>query len=288
MKTIVYHHNDNDGRLSAAIVRYKHALNTVEFREVDYGDKIHFDRISQGDKVFVVDFSFPVVKFLELLSVTDNVVWIDHHKTISIIEEELNERGIKIPGLRIRDKNIAACELCWSHLFPYYKMPKVVELVGEYDTWRFEEDSYDSRYFQVSSILEDTNPGSSLWMILLLDEQNRLRNMIDRGEDLWNFRRRMYEEFVDEGCEVVLPGESDKSLYFISCHFKGSHVFCDKIKEYDAVVRGSLKKGKWNFSMYSEKIDVGSICQSLGGGGHTGAAGFESIEFPFVFVKDYL
>ena len=58
MNKICFHHNDADGKMSAAIVAESHP--ECKFVEVKYGDDIQHHFIGKNfDFVFIVDFSFP-------------------------------------------------------------------------------------------------------------------------------------------------------------------------------------------------------------------------------------
>lgn len=75
MKTICIHHNDLDGRCSAAILQA--AINTpVEMWETDYSKAP--PPIEPGDIVWILDFSYKPDVMRSIVETADTVVWIDH------------------------------------------------------------------------------------------------------------------------------------------------------------------------------------------------------------------
>ena len=79
MSTLCLHHNDTDGRASAAIVR--RALGpAVILIEMDYGDPVPWEAIDQASNVVVVDFSLPL-EDMKRIADERELTWIDHHKT---------------------------------------------------------------------------------------------------------------------------------------------------------------------------------------------------------------
>jgi oligoribonuclease NrnB/cAMP/cGMP phosphodiesterase (DHH superfamily) len=155
MKILCIHHNDADGRASAAIVR--RALGTqTSMQEMNYGDLVPWEIIAEMDRVVMVDFSLPASEMQRLAHDRD-FIWIDHH--VSAIEE-MAAISTSWPGLR--DTGEAACVLTWRYFFPEKPLPKAVVLIGDRDVWRWAEDetgSFDEGLYQ-----KDTNPeNDELW-----------------------------------------------------------------------------------------------------------------------------
>ena len=60
----------------------------------------------------------------------------------------------------------------------------------------------------------------------------------------------------------------------------GGEAFGEKIKTYDICISFEFDGDNFVVSLYSERIDVASIAEKYGGGGHKGAAGFVIKELP--------
>ncbi len=132
LQTLCLHHNDTDGRASAAIVR--RALGPqVRLYEMSYGDSLPLEYLLTADHLIIVDFSLPREE-MENLAAYHQITWIDHHKSAI---EELAGSADDWPG--IRDVGEAACVLTWQYYFPDQRVPKSIKLIGDRDIWRWAE-----------------------------------------------------------------------------------------------------------------------------------------------------
>ena len=69
------------------------------------------NKIEKDERVFIVDFSIEPEDMRELLKITKNVVWIDHHKTTI---EKYQDFESCIPGIRMTGPGISGASLtCW-------------------------------------------------------------------------------------------------------------------------------------------------------------------------------
>ena len=85
-----FYHSDMDGKCAGAIVYKYYLLDRERTREtadseficINYKDDFPFEKIKPDELVVIVDFSLQREgEFERLLGITDNVIWIDHHKT---------------------------------------------------------------------------------------------------------------------------------------------------------------------------------------------------------------
>ena len=128
-----FYHSDMDGKCAGAIVHKYYLVDRERTREtadseficINYKDDFPFGRIKPDELVVIVDFSLQRDgEFEKLLEITNNVIWIDHHKTA--IEKH---GGLNVPGLRV--DGIAGCELTWQYFYPGKEVPPVVALLGD-------------------------------------------------------------------------------------------------------------------------------------------------------------
>lgn len=101
----VFHHNDNDGRCAAAIVRYElesHIINNADnFIEYDHtkGINFDFDTLIEGEHVYIVDLALDDVIFKVIKECYKRkcvITFIDHHKTTVKRLEKLTGEEKKI------------------------------------------------------------------------------------------------------------------------------------------------------------------------------------------------
>lgn len=268
-RSICFHHNDNDGHASGAIVRY--ALgDAVMLIESDYdGTPIPWELVEQAEQVIVTDFSFPVAD-MQRLAEGRELVWIDHHKSAIA---ELAGIADHWPG--IRDCSEAACVLTWRYFFPQRPVPRAVILIGDRDIWRWAEENTGP--FNESLYNQDHQAkNAALWKPLLEDDPSTLERMIAEGIWLREIKLRNVEHMMQaRGFEVWFDGyrtlavntrgNGDVGDYGRDRGYEIVYAYVDKMQ------RDGLTTV---VTLYSGQVDVSVIATRYGGGGHAGAAGF--------------
>lgn len=291
MKILVLYHGDADGIISAAVVKYayqteKYLDTEFTFKQLnnsDYHKDFDVEKEFEGfDRVYLVDFSFPVESLLkakELLG--ENFIWIDHHKTAI-----LNSRLSKESFAGIQSTSEAACMLCWQYFYgTLKKAPLLVEGINKWDNWRKDDewesftyplnlcvvsllsdlDSFDIRFFVDNTLIKEMveGIGTNLYCFLLSQCQSQFS--------------KLYEK------QISFAGQTYKALILNST--QGGSLVHTKFEEatgnsYDVHVRYSLKDDfSVECSIYSKKgencFDCGLFASQFEkGGGHTNAAGF--------------
>jgi len=270
-----------DGKCAGAIVYkfYKRDRDYTkeigeecEFIRIDYRDDFPFSSIRPGETIVIVDFSLQKEsEFQKLLGITDNVVWIDHHKTAIEKHGNLNIRGIRQDG-------IAGCELTWRFFYPTVKMPDVVSLLGDYDIWAFKYGDATNK-LQTGIRLYNTSPNSEEWIRWLAPDYIPVEEL-GRGEISLQYRTNYYAGLVKswsfftelEGYRVIACNAGSVS----------SQLFDSVVEDYDIMAPFCFDGKQWTVSLYTKKdIDVSEIAKKYGGGGHKKAAGFQCKELPF-------
>lgn len=303
----ILHHNDPDGYASAYIV-FDFALKSnlvasrseIVFHSMAYGQPIPSEIDYERDRVIMVDFSLQPLHIMEEFVARFPVgqfIWIDHHKT-SIDMEELSSVGLKeIPGIReVSSKGvpIAACELTWQFFHPGEDLPRGLEMLGGWDTWRYvqQEDVQPKYFIQYCNSINCTpysDEGQEFWWRVLESSEDphgwlqdvvlREGKAVDRFRTQDNVKRIKGSGFVGKfgGYSAIMVNDAGGSLLFEG--------FNPAPSEVDLMVAFKLtKQGYFSVSLYSvqEHIDCGAIAKKLGeagpqpsGGGHKGAAGFQ-------------
>ena len=299
MSVICYHHNDLDGRSSAALVRYfvkkdyNHTMDPIDFIECDHASPID-TKIAKDKIVFIVDYSFGDNELSYLEEICKNVrdvIWIDHHKTAI----EMSEKYPWMKELKgIRDTSMSACPLVYQY-FTFTKeladMPYWIRLVSDYDTWTKSLPGTDS--FKLGMDLRDQSPCSTDWDELMTNDGY---GVFIKGSDICN-DGDIIKKYNSKRYDRMASSMYEKDAYFDNCNIKyhaiilnsmdhTSEVFKDKINDYDICVVWHKKAASYLFSIYStkENVDCAKICQEFGGGGHKGAAGFSCKSFPIQFA----
>jgi uncharacterized protein len=266
--TLCLHHNDTDGRASAAIVR--RALGPkVWLYETNYGNSLPMERVLTSDHIIIVDFSLPRAE-MENLAAYHQITWIDHHKSAI---EELADSAEDWPG--IRNIGEAACVLTWQYFFPNEPVPRSVKLIGDRDIWRWAEP--ETGPFNEGIYQLDTRPiNDRLWSALLDDDPQLMEEVITSGRTIREARMREIRRALSQrGYAVNFEGH-----YTLVINLRGSGDIGQQIRDmgYDLAYCyvDTLHKGEITtfVTLYSAEVDVSKIAERFGGGGHAGAAGF--------------
>lgn len=275
-----------DGKCAAAIVHCANKNKKIEFYEINYGMDFPWSKIDNQD-VVMVDFTLqPYAEMENLQKRSKSLIWIDHHKSAIETVEEL---GLDIPGLQIMNGG-AGCELAWEYYFPGEPIPKAIQYLGDYDTWKFAFGE-KTKQFQSGIQLQDTRPTSKLWYFLFDDiaAKESMISIIKDGDTINMYKNSFNKKACNQlAFEVELEG-----LKGIGCNiYSGSTVF-DSIPNlyevYDFASTFTYNGKTWTVSLYTERkdLDVSEIAKKYGGGGHKGAAGFQCEELPFKNRRKY-
>jgi oligoribonuclease NrnB/cAMP/cGMP phosphodiesterase (DHH superfamily) len=270
------HHNDLDGRCSAAIVAKKFKKENLRFLEMDYKDEFNPDaHVHEIEKVIIVDFSLQPETMERLLKFTEEVIWIDHHKTAERYPYQ------HLEGLRdFSDKGNSGCELAWKYFFPDELMPDAVRLIGDYDKWALNYDPECFQYYEGMKLRQGTGiPSSCEWEILL---QNNLYTplILNDGKVAIEYRDAYCSGLLKSyGYETEIDGVR---AYACNQYMFGSKGFGEKFDEYPLCLAYIHDGNKFIVSLYSTTVDVSEIAKNYGGGGHKGAAGFVCDKLPWV------
>lgn len=287
---ICFYHSDEDGKCAAFWVRelarhydeYKQA-----FIQINYGMEFPFKSISQNEQVFIVDYSIMPEEMEELLKITKDVTWIDHH--ISAIKRYENFDCNKIKGIRY--DGIAGCMLTYCYLkhmtcggigkikkFDISMMeyaPMFTKYIADFDVWKFEYGN-DTKAFEMGLNLYDLEPDSEIWYWFFGTNGRRMINdVINKGKILLEYRENWSKEYCKhKGFEVEFEGYK---CFAINLAMVTSDNFnsVDQDK-YDIFIGFSYDGKLWSYSLRSTKVNVSEIAMKYGGGGHPGAAGFNT------------
>lgn len=271
---IMYHNDRGDGELAASIVKLHHPK--ANLIPMSYDKDIPWYKLQPKQTIYVVDLSFDMY-FLNKLNDEYNLIWIDHHDSV-IKEAEFNNFNPK----GIRDTNYAACLLTWKYFNPDTAIPRVIELIDDYDRWIFQyEDTLKFNRGIRSINNSNIQDNIKLWQTLITDLEE-LQKYINIGDEI-----NKYLSFIHNLYSQDLCFETDIDGYNVLCaNIRGfSSLFFEHMvdKEKHAAVClysyiGNV--GVYRYSIYAvdTSINVSEIAKKMGGGGHSNAAGWSSKE----------
>lgn len=284
---IVFHHNDADGRSSAAVtlIALENTIaiqpGKIKLRESDYSMDIDFVEESKGyDCVLFVDFTCPPEVFQKIKEEnTDKCIIIDHH--ISSYDK-YKEAGVDYHGIIEVKKDLSSArsgvKLC--HLYLSSSEPlfiDAIECISRYDSWAWEalndinslHGAYALMYFSVErfkALLQFQDP-----------EFKTIEDIVMRGKIIYNYLKLQADNLRSKiAFETKIKGYESYKVLAACYSAHGSMFFGSDMDKYDICCLFYLNQnGQYSYSLYSKpNVDVSEIATSFGGGGHKGAAGF--------------
>lgn len=282
-----FYHVDADGICAGFWVDYFEDRKVMahakrKFYLINYGMEFPLGDIEPGEKIYIVDYSIEPEEMDKLLEITDDVVWIDHHKTAIAKYKDYpkNIAGIRYDG-------IAGCELTWAWFAKCDEgkkefapdmlgtgEPYFTQLIGDYDVWKFKYGN-DSKYFNLAFNAAGFSP-EELSMRWLFDN-SYVKELIGKGKTIEAFLKSNNKEYCESyGFETEFEGHKAYALNRAMCGSDTFHSVNDG--SYDLFIGFAFDGNGWSYALRSDKIDVSEIAAKYGGGGHSGAAGFRSKE----------
>jgi oligoribonuclease NrnB/cAMP/cGMP phosphodiesterase (DHH superfamily) len=271
----IWHDFCTDGMASAWVVHHKFGAGNVEFFGGAYGQPAPCESLIKGKDIYLVDFSYDIDTMRKMAKLANSVTILDHHKSAELAIQPLLDEGI-VQGTFASDKSGAL--LTWAWLFPDDRPPILLEHVSDRDLWKFDLD--DSR--EVEAALSSYPMEIDTWDQLMVGS---LGDYIKEGKAiLRSQRQKIKQHLVSTQRTVELAGYRVPmaNVPYAWASEAGELMYANKPFSISFVIQRDNVK----FSLRSAKhtgVDVREIAEIYGGGGHNGAAGFET---DFEFLKD--
>ena len=264
----VFYHDDLDGHCAGYIVAKANGCTKKDmddFIEINYDKEFPFDIIAKDEKVIIVDYSIEPHEMDQLLEITKSVYWFDHHKT-SI--EKYKDYPEFIMGYRT--DGVAGCVITWKYMFPGVEVPYAVVLIGDRDVWTWEHGD-DTKFFCNYAESVDTHPLSNDWEELLLADIE----LFKMGRAIEQYKAQRNKDYYRKYAFMAKFEGYDAIVANIG--MVGSEFF-DGTPLPPLQIMYAYNGEKYLVSLRSTEIDVSELAKKYGGGGHAGAAGFETKE----------
>lgn len=303
-----FYHVDQDGIVSGFYVRKACeqrglAFESEDFRKINYGMEFPFHDIEQDEFVFIVDYSIEPEEMWQLLSITKNVFWIDHHQsTIEAYKDfKCDVKGIRITGAGISGANLTwlyfkyICDEDWeqiertgekyvtSLLREFSKnTPQLAKYTALWDTFSWSKKSedhvkafhyaFESYDFDAMNYLLDKLNGD----MGLCESERLIDYMIEDGLGIKDYLSSEAKQYLKSyGFETTFEGHN---VYAINRALINSDFFESiDASKYDMFIGFSFNGSMWEYQLRSaeqDKVNVYELAVKYGGGGHPNAAGF--------------
>ncbi len=278
MKTLIYYHDDMDGKCSAAIVG-KALKDKTEIIYMPLMHDTHVElpkNIWEYWRVYILDFTLPERQMDELCTLfpRTDVIWIEHHIS-QLVKYETKYSHLE----GIRKNGTAACELTWNFMYGKdSKLPLAVKYIADRDVWKIDDENTMFFYEWLTTV--NTDPSScTTWDFLWTGPLNKY---IGRGKLLRDVRMsQMKRDITSLGYESEISGHKCLKANYSSFESisDAGHYICDDLGYEVAWIyynkKNNLgKKVIINSLRSNGDVDVSEIAATYGGGGHKGASGF--------------
>lgn len=216
---IIYHQEDNDGVLSAAIFKnylmkelntpkeniflfpatYNRLINVKENEE-------YLNWPQQYDHIIMTDISFNDPNMMVWLKKTfgHNFTWIDHHAPI--IKESIIKNFDDVNGIRRTDHS--AIYNTWTYLYDPFgekEIPEVVKMLSAWDSWTYEAEGIDAEYCRAYNMGFTIHSNLKVqWWIDNIDLiTDHSADQVAFIEDIYNSGKKYYERQDAEDKEMI-------------------------------------------------------------------------------------
>jgi len=232
--------------------------------------------------IYIIDYSYNRATLEHLMATNTSVVVIDHHQTAKDTVESFPQN--------IFDNNHSGAVLAWQYFHPDTTVPTILKYVEDHDLWRFALPEH--REFNVS--LHQEPRTFERWNELTLELQNddNLINFIARGSLLAKFEDKLIADVLKNRERVRFEGHE---VWAINESFYRSTIGNQlaEINEAEGGIALGIiyyrKDKSVRVSLRSKgDVDVATIAEKYGGGGHKNASSIKVKSFrdlPFEFLE---
>lgn len=256
---VIYHADCADGFASAWAARQY--LGDCKFISCQYQNPPPI--IERGDKVYIVDFSFPREVLLSLSKIHEvEIIVLDHHKTAQANLEGDWPANVSV----LFDMEKCGARLTWEHFFPEAAVPELIQYIEDRDLWKWQLTGSKEVSAAIRSYPFDFNEWDNFKIEQLYSEGRAiLRYMNQQISTLAKLAQRRtiagYDVpiinapaiWASEICNILAQNEPFAASYATS----ETDIF-------------------WSLRSAEDGVDVSEIAKQFGGGGHKHAAGYKT------------
>ncbi len=280
-ETVVIYHADCRDGFGAAYAAWKKFGDRASY--LPWRDHAVAPEGLTHKEIYIVDFSFRRPTFETLLAQNKCVVVIDHHQTAK-------DDVIAFPQ-NIFANDHSGCVLAWQYFHPGAEVPELLLYIEDHDLWRFALP--ENREYNVA--LGQYEVSFASWDALIAElaasDANRI-NFIAKGALIAKFEDKLVDTILATKERVLFEGHE---VWAVNAERIYRSILGNKLAELNEA-EGKIaigivyyhSHGRVNISLRSRgEVDVATIAEKYGGGGHKRAAGIEVSTFtdlPFTFL----
>lgn len=307
--TTIYYHADCLDGFGAAYSAWRHFGENATYLPMHHGEPWRAADVANRE-VFILDFSFPRETLEAMACEAIRVTQIDHHATAckpwrGLLDNDPDERLSKYVQANgkltlIFNLTKSGCHLAWEYFHPSTPLPRGLMHIADVDMWRFAHP--DSSPFCRALRLQPFDFKAWDALISLPADHPDFARLIQDGRAIETFFLTEVQRLASSHLvqELSLPGEAiDRSeaqqLGIATIELDGRHyravkglsvnangLFASELGNQLALQSHSFGM-TWVLAADSEvkvslracnQIDVSTVAEHYGGGGHPNASGF--------------
>ncbi len=257
---VIYHADCPDGFSAAWAAREKMG-DTADYFEFQNGDTLSCQ--VKDKKIFFLDVAPSREELVEVAS-SNTVVVIDHHKS--------NEQ--KIADLKdcLFDLRHSGAVLAWKYFHPDQEVPTFLLYIEDEDLWRWQLPDSKEIYAYSTTIEKDFRAWGKF--ISEMESEDSRGAIIGKGKVLLKYRQQLVEKIIRKTVmEVDFEGHRVMAI--------NSSTLADEVAETlylrhppFAIVWFKMREGIKVSLRGNGEVDLSTLAEKYGGGGHKNSCGF--------------
>lgn len=255
----LYHANCPDGFASAFAVWKKYGDEGWKYLPVNYQEPVPLLK-EPIDKIFIVDFSYPLSVLKEFEEMCQSLVVIDHHESAKFLIDYRNA---------CFSMDNSGCVLTWRYLFSEESVPELLYYVEDRDLWRWKLPNSREINLGLSTIPKDFTSYS----VFL----NNINELYLTGCVLTDYKNKLIEGMCGSVFKVDMFGYRNVPCLNCTAEHSETAEYIYSSQDVPFVILFQIiNDSQIKFSLRTNKEDVfvNELVRRYGGGEHPKAAGF--------------
>lgn len=276
---VIYHAQCSDG-FASAYAAWKKFGDEASY--IPLKTQVDLSETLTNKEIFVVDYSFDKKTLEKLRAENKSVVVIDHHKSA--------EEAVTTFPENVFDLNHSGAFLTWNYFHPDKEIPELLLQVEDHDLWNFALP--DNMPFNAA--LRQYEFSFVAWDKLIADLRDKKfrADFLKTGQTILSFEDKLIAGLLEYKSRVRFEGYDVWALN-VSRTYRSilGHKLATLNEENGGIGLGIVyyyNQGAVHISLRSNgDVDVGSMAEKYGGGGHKNAASIRVETFsdlPFEFI----
>lgn len=259
---VIYHANCPDG-LSGAWAARKRFGASATYLPLQHQIKPTIPKGLTGKEIYFIDILLPLPLLTRVVQANERVVAIEHHRTRMRETRSLREHVFALDH--------SGGTLAWRYFHPKRPIPRLLRYIEDMDLWRFRL----PRSREITTALELTPLSFTAWDKVAHDlgSPAGLREYAARGATILSFKKALAARIAAQAREAKL---GKTRVWVVNAPFFESEVGNMILAQGARIALVWAEHNKHiKVSLRSKgNVDVASLAERYGGGGHTNAAGF--------------